>query len=52
MFKDEVNDLFVETEAVWEEMAPNGPDCEPTCLIGEIILHHLMHEKSGENVYS
>ncbi len=43
VFKDEVNDLSVETEAVHQKIAPNGPDCEPTCLVSEIISHHLMH---------
>ena len=43
VFKDDVNYLSMETTAVYEQIAPNGPDCEPICLVGETLSYHLIH---------
>lgn len=43
VFKDELNYLSMESEPVYEQVSPNGTDCEPTCLVSETISHHLIH---------
>ena len=43
VFKDDVNYLSMETTAIYEEISPNGPDCGPTCLVGETLSYHLIH---------
>lgn len=43
VFKDEANYLSVDTVPVYEQIYPNGTDCEPTCLVGEPLSHHLIY---------